>query len=187
MFPNPENDLGAGGAATSIPTSDGATPAARTGNSVSDGAARAARMSFGREFAVHVLLPVIVGGTIYVLWRSPSLLLFKIARYSGNDLLVGSWRHATGDFVRVLPNWILFSLPDALWIYAFTFYLGAIWASGPRLHRICWTSVGPVIGIGGELGQRVGIVPGTFDWIDLAWCCAASAAAVLVLAKRGDA
>lgn len=48
------------------------------------------------------------------------------------------------------------------------------------MSRRMWVCVGGVLGAGGEIGQAVGIVPGTFDLMDLVLCVMAAVVAALV-------
>jgi hypothetical protein len=64
----------------------------------------------------------------------------------------------------VLPEWLLYSLPDGLWVYAITSWVIMIWNRDPPL---AWLVIGAALGIGGELGQVIGIVPGTYQHLDM--------------------
>ena len=50
---------------------------------------------------------------------------------------------------------------------AFILIMDGLFAHQPLRQRLCWTAVIPGIGIAAELLQAVGIVPGTFDWLDI--------------------
>ena len=65
---------------------------------------------------LHIITPLLIGGLIYVCFRSPEIILNKIV-YSSDFL--------SGIFIRLsttiqFPDWIIFSLPDALYVYATT-------------------------------------------------------------------
>lgn len=72
-------------------------------------------------------------------------------------------------FKHFVPSVLLFSLPDALWVYSFTALLGYIWSKQPTCwERKLWTLVPVSLGLGGEFGQLLHLIPGTFDWGDVA-------------------
>jgi len=106
-------------------------------------------------FAIFVLLPIAIGTAIYVGWRSPSLVVFDWMAYCG--IPADSFRPSVS-----LPQSILYSLPDACWVFAGTSWMLLIWRG---LHP--WAFVFIVLGVGGEFGQAILVVPGTFDWNDM--------------------
>lgn len=139
-----------------------------------------------RGLLVHVVLPVIAGAAIYVLWRAPSLLVFRWLDLVGADQFAHLARGAASPARPLLPSWVLFTLPDALWVYALTACLSRIWRGSRGASRVAWLSVGPVLGVGSELGQLAGVVPGTFDVVDLCAAAAAAALALLLNAREGE-
>lgn len=115
----------------------------------------------------HVLLPVIAGATIYLSWRSPTLLVFDWLRASGFGGLIAAWRAAVAPFANDFPEWVLFSLPDVLWVYALTFGMMIVWLPTPGWRGGLWVASGGLIACGGEIGQAAGLVAGTYDHLDL--------------------
>lgn len=107
-------------------------------------------------FAALVVLPIALGTAVYVGWRSPSLLVFDWMAFFG--IPETAFRP-----VANLPLPLLYSFPDGCWVFAGTSWMLLIWR---RVHP--WVFVFVVLGVGGEVGQCVGIVPGTFDWNDIA-------------------
>jgi hypothetical protein len=134
--------------------------------------------------ALHVVLPIIVGGLVYICWRDPALLMFKWFRALGVEPLVLQLRVAAAATEPGLPRWLIYSLPDGLWVYAFTAFMAHAWSESPSSPvKTFWLSLGVVLGAGSELGQLVHIVPGTFDWIDFI-CYVSAGALSLFFASR---
>jgi hypothetical protein len=116
-----------------------------------------------------VVTPIFIGAAIYTLWRSKSLLVFTWYRWAGLEAPVMLMRRDVASFRHFLPGVIVYSLPDALWVYSFTVLLGYIWSGQtPCWERRFWTFLPVSLGIGGEFGQLLRLVPGTFDWADVA-------------------
>jgi|GEM_PF-3709167 len=115
------------------------------------------------------------------------------------------WDAPLTDFAHAhrLPAWVRFSLPDALWQYAFAATMHGIWrgahpsasirnfsgsvdAGDPSngdvdSSRVAFWAFAPLVfGVGVELGQAAGVLAGTFDGVDLALSVAAAALAFLV-------
>jgi len=132
-----------------------------------------------------VCLPLCVGGLIYLLWRAESLLMFGwVDAVGGTEALRAArlWASPAGAY---LPDWVAYSIPDAVWVYACTTHFCAIWRRVRHVVAHAWRSIGWVLGFGGEVGQGLGFVPGTFDWVDLALVSAAAALAFWRAKGRG--
>lgn len=82
---------------------------------------------------------------------------------------------------NILPEWFLFSLPDALWIYSFTFFMLLIWGNSKRIEKYFWIPLGIFLGIGSELLQFIKIIPGKFDANDLLLCIIFSGVPFIVI------
>jgi hypothetical protein len=120
-----------------------------------------------------MVLPIALGTAIYVLWRTQQLLVFRWVEALGLMPAVSTARDALAGIGRALPAWVLYSLPDALWVYAGTAFYALVWNPGPGRPRLFWTSLPGVLALGGELGQALGAVPGTFCPIDMLLCALA--------------
>ena len=111
---------------------------------------------------VHGGAPLLLGGGMYVLlrgWAIPGMGALEIG--------------ALAPVRDRLPDVVLFSLPDALWIYALVSVLGAL--HHERGVRTGWLGAAVVVGVGWELGQLAGLIAGTFDPADLVLSLAAAA------------
>jgi hypothetical protein len=108
-------------------------------------------------FLVQVVVPIAVGACIYVGWRSTDLLVFRWIESVG----------AGGLVVRPdapLPSWVLYTLPDGCWVYAYTSWMLLIWG-----RMVPWVYSGVALAMGAELGQLVGLIPGTYANLDIAF------------------
>ena len=135
--------------------------------------------------SVHVLLPLLAGGLVYVCWRDSNLLMFKWFAAFGLEPLIAWLREGTASAQTLLPHWLVYSLPDGLWVYALTALMIFLWrGKHPLPVKIFWLSLGLLLGAGSELGQLAGVLPGTFDPVDFLVCLAAPAGA-LILTSHG--
>jgi hypothetical protein len=119
---------------------------------------------------------LLVGGSIYLLWRTRSLLMFTWAKAVGADQSIYLLRHFFTPVRPRLPAWSVYSLPEALWTSSAVLTFALIWAGSRSPLRFFWLGLVPAIGIGSEIGQALGVVPGRFDLNDVA----ASSIATLV-------
>jgi hypothetical protein len=131
---------------------------------------------------LHIALPIGLGAAIYLLWRSPQLLVFRWVEWVGLSGAVDTARvlaHAPGAH---LPQAVLFSLPDGLWVYGLTAAMTLVWnAESSLVARRCWVGVALVLALTTEAGQAVRLVPGTFDFADVVFCVAAAVLATRVV------
>lgn len=128
-----------------------------------------------RILFLHTVLPLALGGMIYILFRSQRLLISVQLAPFLDCLSIGAIRNLLSPLG--LPEWFLFSLPDGLWLYSLVFALLWVWQNSSWLIRTIWAATGVFLGVGWELGQALALVPGTFDPIDLAFYVVASALA----------
>jgi hypothetical protein len=84
----------------------------------------------------------------------------------------------------VLPNWFLFCLPDGLWVYSITSFMAALWAGSPKTYAWSWICLGPALAIGGEVGQKLGLVQGTFEMMDILFYSVGFVLAVLIVRAK---
>jgi hypothetical protein len=133
-----------------------------------------------RFFILHCLQPVIIGGAIYLLFRTDTLVMFGWIQQMGLEAPLEDLRNWSAPAKSWIPTWVRYSLPDGLWVFSCTAFFVRLWWNDPRKIRLFWMGIGPAMGIGGELGQIPGWVPGRFDIVDLLCCLLAALAALHV-------
>jgi len=111
---------------------------------------------------------LILGSAIYVFFRPTTLLMFHWADSLSLTHSVLLIRASASGLEKLLPVWFVFSLPFALWVLAYLFFIEAIWAHSQSWARLVWFWCIPLIAISAELAQIKHIIPGSFDWRDLA-------------------
>jgi hypothetical protein len=93
--------------------------------------------------------------------------MFQWFRFINIDETIFEFRPITLKFLPNLPNWFLYSLPDGLFLSSYVSLMLAIWNLEFHAQSIFWIFSIPVIVILSEIGQKLLIVPGTFDLMDL--------------------
>lgn len=115
--------------------------------------------------SIAATLCLFTGMAIYALFRSRNLLGFSVAERLGMGAFVNQIRHDTAQ--TSVPYFIKYCLPDALWATAYIIIADAVFCKSGKKQRWLWASAIPLIGASSELLQLPGIIPGTFDWLDL--------------------
>lgn len=139
------------------------------------------------RFLLHVVMPLVIGGVVYVCWRDPSLVMFDWFSFLGVGSVLDQLRQITLPYGKLLPGWAIYSVPDALWVYATIMFMDCIWIRSETrsFNRRLWLASGPLLVIAIELGQLAGIVHGTFDLFDIAFSGAASCVAMVFIIHHG--
>ena len=130
-----------------------------------------------KRFFLHVILPMFIGGVIYVLFRSNELLMFRWFEFLKIDRVVYSLREYTFYYRKYIPESILFSLPDCLWVYSFTMFLSFY---VKNIFLIMIPCIGSVLT---EICQ-LWFIPGTFDIMDVLYMLAATGIALFFIYKH---
>lgn len=113
------------------------------------------------------LIALLVGCVIYILWRSETLMMFVWFERLGLNNFFESMRNSALGLSISLPNWFLFSLPNALWLFSGLLVFDFIWGTKVSVSKLLWLSMFCMIAFGAELSQALGLLPGTFDWQDM--------------------
>jgi hypothetical protein len=119
-----------------------------------------------RTLLLNVILPLFTGGFIYLLFRSERLIMFDWIRFLGFKESLDLLRNDFNSLKSFIPNWVLFSLPDGLWVYSFSSAIIIIWNDNRKVLILLLTFpliFGPAV----ELLQFFKLFKGTFDIIDL--------------------
>ena len=111
----------------------------------------------------HCLIPLFLGGIMYILFRSSGLRMFHWFSILGLDSLIYSLRSIFSPFKNYLPYWTYCSLPDGLWVYASTVALLVFWNG----KLTFWVILPFLSGLFVEIAQGLHFFPGTFDTLDV--------------------
>ena len=117
----------------------------------------------GATLTLAILL-LAVGGAIYLLYRPQTLVLFRVTDTLGLTAAIDNWRATTQ---AGLPEWVIYSLPNALWTVAYILITDSLTLDEPEGYRLRTAAFIPMLGIVSEALQAAGVIPGTFDWLDL--------------------
>lgn len=122
------------------------------------------KSNLGILISLNCVLPLLIGGLIYVLFRPLTLKMFNWFEYIG---LLGSILEMRSDFQNYIlfPDWFYYALPDGLWTYSFTTSFILIWRHSSSLKY--WLTIPLSLSIIPEILQYFNLLTGTFDINDL--------------------
>ena len=115
---------------------------------------------------LHVFIPLLIGSSIYIFFRSTSIRVFKWINFLGIRRGIEEIRYSVSPSEKYLPIWVKFSLPDCLWVYSFTSAIIILWQNDFNIGKY-FLLFPVVLGCLVELAQLIKIFPGTFDIVDL--------------------
>jgi hypothetical protein len=112
---------------------------------------------------------LLLGGIIYVLLYSSQPAFLAWIPKAGFKNWLNVARHSTLASGLHLPQWIIYSLPDGLWAFAYALLITGIWNRSNSRIKYFWMSTIPVLVIGFEILQYTGRIKGTFSFMDIAF------------------
>jgi len=121
-------------------------------------------------FVLWAFMPVVLGLSIYVLWRPETIRLFGWLELVGLGSCVGLIRSYSIYVYDYIPEWIIFSLPNGLWAFSYAFIITALWWGSNSKLKYLWLGSIPVLGLGYEIMQYPGVIRGVFCLQDLVIC-----------------
>lgn len=113
------------------------------------------------------LISLLIGGVIYLLFRSCNLYMFKWFENTQIFKIICALRLKTIPLKSEIPEWIIFSAPDGLWVLSYECLILFIWGFEIKAQSLFWLFLIPVLAIVSELLQYVHAMPGTFDKNDV--------------------
>jgi hypothetical protein len=128
------------------------------------------------------VVPLSLGGIIYLLFRSSDLRMFDWLDILGIKSAVFFFRMNSLAIKESIPDWTYYSLPDGLWVYAFTSSLILFWRGHPMMKN--WLLLPFIFGVIVEILQFFKLFPGTFDSMDLLFTLGAYICSIYILRKN---
>lgn len=120
------------------------------------------------------IIPLVIGGLIYVCFRSRTLLMFSWFSQIQWDYSLLRLNYQVSDFIK-------FSLPDGLWLLAYQLIVAAIWKNRMTVTSVICIYSMPLFILVEEVFQGIGLVKGTFDYCDLVSYSVAIVLATIVI------
>lgn len=113
------------------------------------------------------LIALILGSILYIGWRQevPDF-IFRLKDF-GFGSIINSIRTATEDSNFNMPVWVVYSLPQGLWSFAFAVMISSIWSNSRWVVAGVWYAFALLLPIGWEISQYFRVLTCTFWWIDL--------------------
>lgn len=134
-------------------------------------------MSKNNNFGVDIakasfsLASLIIGSSIYLLFRDKDLLIFKWLDCLKLMPLINKLRNQYSD-IHIFYC-VKYNLPASLWLLSYMLIIDIIWGETNKNLKKYFILLMPILSILSEFMQMVKILPGTFDILDvLSYCLA---------------
>jgi len=119
------------------------------------------KLTFRKAYFVLAAVSLLCGAAIYPLFRGPNLLVWTVLPKPGFwDMCRIPFEK--GGFLSVLAD----SGPDCLWLLSGIFALRGLWFFEQKTQAV-YIAIFYTIAAGINAGQYFGVIPGTFDFLDL--------------------
>ena len=112
-------------------------------------------------FCCLSLILFFVACLIYVSNRSTDMVIYDWLSIDVNNQLFCFFRNIEIE----LPDWVLYNLPDALWLLSFLFMNEAVWGEDNR--KYIFVAVVSIFALSIEILQMFTLFPGTGDILDI--------------------
>lgn len=115
----------------------------------------------------EAILSVIIGGLIYILFRTDSLVMFGWFEQLRISEFIYNLRDA-----QLFPQFnsfktIINTAPGGLWTFSYTVFLLFIWNLELNFRNIFYYMSIPAAAVISEVFQLTGLIPGTFNYLDI--------------------
>lgn len=136
-----------------------------------------------RTYVYLSAIAILTGSVIYILFRTSEPIFFSWIRAVG----LGHWLHTARDFAQLqyidLPPWMIYSLPNGLWAFAYATIITGIWSGSRSWLKYIWLTSIPLLVVGFELMQYPGIIYGTFCMQDLIFGIAGMFIGIMIMSN----
>lgn len=112
-------------------------------------------------------IAICAGASVYILFRPAEASFLNWFTFLESGHWLDALRDRSLSLSSLLPKWLLFSLPDGLWAFAFTLLVLSIWSGSNSLLRYFWYLSIPLLVFGFEILQLTGALRGTFCLNDI--------------------
>lgn len=137
------------------------------------------------KILIIIVIPLMVALSIYALFRTDKLTVYywfpilKQIRHA----LISKLDFNLNFLSKPVRGFLIYSLPDGLWLYSFTCFMILIWDNSKSKFKYFWMYIGTLIALTQKLGQGLGIFSGTFDINDVVIYLIATLVATLITKK----
>jgi len=115
----------------------------------------------------EAVFSVFLGGMIYVIFRTDSLVMFGwFERMQISDYVYSVRNSVHYSFLETFRTFIN-TVPGGLWTFSYTAFLLLIWKFKVNFRNIFYFLFIPAIAISSEFLQLTGVINGTFDYLDI--------------------
>lgn len=113
------------------------------------------------------LIAVCAGASIYILFRPAEASFLNWFALPESAQWLDALRVRSLSVRSFLPQWLVYSLPNGLWAFAYTLLVLSIWRGSSSILKYFWFLSIPLLVFGFEMLQFSGDLQGTFCLNDI--------------------
>ncbi len=121
---------------------------------------------------------------IYLGWRDTSHPFYKGIVSHGYGSQIDHFRNIVSS--THLPAWVVYSLPDGLWMFSFVLFMLVVWEFNFSGQGRFWIMAAVLSGLAFEIGQAYSSAIGRFDWCDLSLLAIGAVLPILLFTKKKE-
>ena len=137
-------------------------------------------------FILHITLPLLLGGLVYLAFRPTNLLMFRWFQELGLEPWILSLQDALHGMKEYVPDWVMYNFPDGCWVWSLTSVCTWIWKRIDSWESGLWISSSLILGVASEIAQEYNIVSGVADIYDALCAMCGGVGAYLFCSDRAD-
>ena len=120
-------------------------------------------MLLQKRYYLFAVVTLLCGAAVYPLFRGPDLLVWRVIPMPGFWEMLRLPVSTTSNLFMIV---LVYSAPDFLWLLSGIFFMRGLWRFQPRAQTIYIIAL-YIIAAGFNAGQYIGVIPGTFCYVDL--------------------
>lgn len=125
------------------------------------------RIRIVKDQCIFAAVFMVLGGLLYLFLRPVQPDFMQVFSNTEISKWIEFVRSQTLPFSKYVPDWIIYSGPNAFWAVSYTLLILNIWRNSDSKLKYIWYISIPVLIFGFEFLQYSHIVRGTFSILDL--------------------
>ncbi len=112
---------------------------------------------WAKAISLTIIISLFFIDSLIYLYTHNNIIIFDFINFAPKEYTI----------LSNLPSWVIFNLPDGIWVSTFIYFLLYIWDFKITIESIIWILLAIIFSFFLEFCQKCKIVNGTYDDLDL--------------------